>query len=131
MAAYIYACIDPSQLIVNKGWSVTIISVCIQAVDRLQAGLPAVLLRLQPPVGHGLLQVRVRSEWPPPADDDDGHGGAAPLHGILRRPVPLRSAEQKTTKGENHVHTRSTGRVGVFVSEDEISRYFHARGGCS
>ena len=31
----------------------------MQAVHGLQAGLPALLQRVQPPVSHGLLQVRV------------------------------------------------------------------------
>ena len=33
--------------------------IIVQAVHGLQAGLPALLQRVQPPVSHGLLQVRV------------------------------------------------------------------------
>ena len=110
----------------------TVIYSCYwQAVHRLQAGLPALLLRVQPPVGHGLLQVWVWSERPPPAHDHHGHGGPAPLHGLLRRPLPLWSAKQKTTKRKNHIYPGSARCSGIFVPEDQISRYFHARRSCT
>ena len=108
----------------------TVIYSCYwQAVHRLQAGLPALLLRVQPPVGHGLLQIWVWSERPPPAHDHHGHGGPASLHGLLRRPLPLRASQQEAEAGEDNLHQGPAGHPRVPVPEDEVPGHLHEGGG--
>ena len=75
---------------------------CGQAVQWVQAGLPPLLLGLQPSVRHGLLQVRIRGmiiiltvvisgERASPPNDNDGRGELASLNGLPHWPLPLRT----------------------------------------
>ena len=103
----------------------------LQAVHGLQAGLPSLLLRLQPTERHGLLQVWIRRQRPPPAHVHHGRGQSPPQHGLHRRPVLVRTSQQEAEEREDNLHQGPAGRAGVFVPEDEVSGHLYAGGGRS